>query len=112
MDEIIALNWPLPPTGFLLGPRDVHVWTASLRLPVDHAVACELTLSPDEQKRAGRFLFERDRSRFVIGRGTLRAILGRYLRCEPRQIQFAYTERGKPSLAGRSEEHTSELQSR
>jgi 4'-phosphopantetheinyl transferase len=57
------------------------------------------TLAPDEIERAGRFRFERDRRRFIVGRGVLRAILGRYLAVEPRLISFLYGKRGKPRLA-------------
>jgi 4'-phosphopantetheinyl transferase len=58
------------------------------------------TLSPDEVERAERFRFERHRRRFVVGRGVLRALLGRYLGVEPARISFGYGARGKPHLSG------------
>ena len=33
----------------------------------------------DERARADRYHLDRDRTRFIVGRGSLRAILGRYL---------------------------------
>ncbi len=45
----------------------------------------------DEQARAAHFRFERDRSRFISGRGMLRIILGRCLGREPDQLKFIYT---------------------
>ncbi|MDB6020646.1 MAG: phosphopantetheine--protein transferase [Pedosphaera sp.] len=100
----LELNWPRPSSAeWSLGTREVHVWAASLLTAPQRAAAFALTLSPDEQTRAGRFLFDRDRSRFVAGRGLLRSILGPYLRQEPGQIKFDYAERGKPSLACQTE---------
>ena len=36
---------------------------------------------------------------FVVARGVLRTLLGQYLECDPRGIQFLYTQHGKPYLA-------------
>lgn len=55
-------------------------------------------LSRDELARASRFVFDRDRRRFVVCRGALRESLGRLLGREPASIVFEYGERGKPSL--------------
>lgn len=57
------------------------------------------TLAPDERERAERFHFERDRWRFVVGRGVLRTILGCYLELEPGQLKFCCGPYGKPGLA-------------
>ena len=57
-------------------------------------------LSPDEQERARRFHFERDRDRFILRRGSLRWILARYLDTDPGACGFAYGSAGKPVLAG------------
>ncbi len=56
-------------------------------------------LSPDEQARAGRFRFDRDRSRFVVGRATLRRELGARLDADPSAIAFTYNTEGKPDVA-------------
>lgn len=56
------------------------------------------TLSPDEQARANRFRFPQDTHRFVVSRGILRALLGRYMQIDPAQISFGYSDRGKPFL--------------
>lgn len=59
----------------------------------------ERTLAADERDRANRFVRERDRVRFVISRGLLRAILGRYLARDPRCLRFDYNPFGKPMLS-------------
>jgi 4'-phosphopantetheinyl transferase len=78
----------------------VHVWTVGL--DVDEQQRAELAdlLSQDEVERAGRYYFERDRRRFVAGRGVLRQLLGGYLDLPAEQLQFDYGERGKPSVPG------------
>ncbi len=44
------------------------------------------------------FRFERDRRRYLVGRGLLRTLLGRYLDVAPRKVQFCYAPAGKPYL--------------
>jgi 4'-phosphopantetheinyl transferase len=82
----------------------IDVWVISLietgNSPeaITGAISC---LSADEQARAGRFAFDRDRRRFSLGRGAVRKILASYLGCPPAEIAFAYGEFGKPRLDGR-----------
>src|SRR2546430_11069749 len=81
--------WSLPPVDISLSSAEVHVWRASLDLPRPLIAHYEQYLSPDELSRAARFYFERDRQHFVVGRGVLRAILGRYLAVTPDQLLFS-----------------------
>jgi 4'-phosphopantetheinyl transferase len=54
------------------------------------------SLIEDERIRAERFYFQRDRKRFMVCRGVLRVILGRYLHIDPNRVQLSY---GLPYLA-------------
>jgi len=54
--------------------------------------------------RARRFHFQRDSERFIVTRGLLRCILGRYLGIEPGRLRFVYNSYGKPALATASDE--------
>lgn len=101
--ELLKLNWPQPPAEWQLDAHEAHVWAASLRVDEERADEFAHTLSPDETARAKRFVFDRDRKRFIAGRGLLREMLGHYLHREPGQIRFQYSPRGKPSLAGHAE---------
>jgi 4'-phosphopantetheinyl transferase len=66
-------------------------------------------LADDEAARAARFRCRRDRDRYIVARGLLRTILGRYLGAEPAELRFNYVcvcgdpgclpERRKPALA-------------
>lgn len=89
---------PEPPGGTVveLLENDVHVWRASLDLESTVVRQHEATLAPDERARAARFAFERDRNHFVVARGTLRQLLGKYLNRPPSGLQFGYGPQGKP----------------
>jgi 4'-phosphopantetheinyl transferase len=70
------------------------VWTISLEEPR------EGVLAPDEQARADRFRFERDRVHWTHARSALRTILGRYLSTPPLEISLQLGPHGKPAVAG------------
>ena len=56
-------------------------------------------LVPEEQEKARRFHFEKDRNHYTAARGFLRTILGRYLNLDPAKLRFSYNAFGKPGLA-------------
>jgi 4'-phosphopantetheinyl transferase len=92
-------QWGLPPPNLVLSSDAVHVWRASLAQSPERVYQLSQTLSHDERMRAQKFRFKRDRRRFVVGRGVLRTILGRYLGIDSHQLRFRTTSRGKPYLA-------------
>jgi 4'-phosphopantetheinyl transferase len=91
-------SWCLPPQNIELGQNEVHVWSVPLNMPSRCLSQLAQTLSGDEHLRAEQFHFERDKRRFIAGRGVLRLILGHYLYVEPRRLQFCYGPHGKPYL--------------
>lgn len=81
-----------------LSRQDVHVWFCNLTWCGKDRTALAALLSSDEQTRAARFAFERDRHRFILSHGVLRAILSRYIDKEAAEIEFATGAYGKPTL--------------
>ena len=77
----------------------VDVWQARLDRHEEEVVSFLEVLSPDEVERAGRFVFRRDRNRYVVARGTLRTILAQYVPLTPGDLDLAYSPLGKPELA-------------
>ncbi len=92
-------NWEIPPVHLSLSREEVHVWYAFLDQSESRSQQLEATLSNEEQSRAARFHFQKDREHFIVARGVLRDILGRYLSREPEKFSFRYNEYGKPMLA-------------
>jgi 4'-phosphopantetheinyl transferase len=95
--KVFAMS--LRPSPFHLASDEVHSWCASLDVPPEMSARLYATLTPDERNRSARFHFERDRQRFIVARGVLRDLLGRYLQTQPDQIGFVYNAFGKPDLS-------------
>jgi 4'-phosphopantetheinyl transferase len=74
---------------------EVHLWWSTLNQPESVGDV----LSADEQARAARFHFARDRRRFILARGMLRHILAQYVDRQPQEIKFQYSLHGKPRVA-------------
>jgi len=92
-------DWPVckqPPT-LTLGA--VHVWLLDLDLSKEPIDDLAYPLSPEEQQRASRFQFARDRNRYIAGRGQLRQLLALYLKIPATNVQFSYGPAGKPQLS-------------
>ncbi len=77
---------------------EVHVWLANLDLN-DHVFDDLIrSLSPDEGRRADRYVYQKDRRDYISSRGILRNILGRYMHCEAADVTIDYSFDGKPTL--------------
>jgi 4'-phosphopantetheinyl transferase len=85
-----------------LDANTICVWQANLKLPDSSLQEFVEILSTDERERANRFHRDSDRSAFIAARGILRTLLGGYLQCNPNNIQFSYSDRGKPFLSNNS----------
>ncbi len=99
-DSAPTCSWEPAPQRPRLDGEEVHVWRAALARPPEEFEALKRSLSEDELRRAERFHFPRDRSSFVVARGTLREILSLYVGVPPGLLRFDYNAFGKPELAG------------
>ncbi len=88
----------VPAPSMQLEEPDVHIWWVSLAPRAETLVEWRALLSADEQARAERYHFERDRLHFIAGRAFLRLRLGAYLGVEPARLVFDYSPLGKPAL--------------
>ena len=97
----VLAHWYPAPAEPRSDENEIHIWRSRLDICQSMVERFETTLASDELTRAARFMFPRDRDRFVAGRGILRDILGRYLHCRSYAVTFVYDHVGKPTLASR-----------
>ena len=79
-------------------PTAVDVWHLALADLTGTATHLRTCLSDSEKQRAARFVFEQDRSRFIVCRGLLRGVLAKTLNLAPEAVRFEYGKKGKPHL--------------
>ncbi len=106
---IECMDWPEASVAPALPAGEIHLWRANLDLDAEMTAGFRRLLAPDEMARAGRYRRAIDRDRFVVARGTLRVLLGRYLASAPATLHFQYNcacgrpdcppEQRKPTLA-------------
>lgn len=112
--EVIS---PFESRPFPIDDGEVHVWVASLNPPdfaFERLIRC---LSEDEGERAARFRSDLHRRHYIVARGLLRTLLGRYVKTSPTHLVIAYGSNDKPFLAypcadptlGFNLSHTTEL---
>ncbi len=80
----------------ILPENEVHLWYFKVDEFSMDVESYEGLLSQKERKRANSFKFAKDRTVFVLARGLLRILSGRYLDHAPESIPFKYGEYGKP----------------
>jgi 4'-phosphopantetheinyl transferase len=92
--KILSLQQQVAQTN--LGEREIHVWHLPLAGDVfadDANILTELDIA-----RGKKFVFERDRNRFLRARYCVRNLLGAYLMMNPQDVLIAVGAHGKPFL--------------
>src|SRR5688500_18220547 len=95
-----SATWQCAPVSLSLQAGEIHVWRVDLGQSKDVVQKFRSSLEDDEIRRADRFHFEKDRRAFLVSRGFLRQVLGRYLATNPQALRFSYGSYGKPALDG------------
>ena len=99
MQHRSTVTWNSLPVDWRPKIGEVHIWQA----PTDQFLPMfdllyEL-LTPEEANRADRFHFDKDRHLFVVGRATLRAVVGYLLSKAPKEVRIVTNDTGKPFLS-------------
>jgi 4'-phosphopantetheinyl transferase len=79
-----------------LSDHEVQLWRVDLEKVSGSHNRWQKLLSPDEQARAQSFRISADRQRYTVVRALLRVILAGYMKRDPEDLTFAYSNLGKP----------------
>lgn len=82
--------------------KQADIWLCELDASDGCVDECRQHITLGERERAARFLSDRSRNRFIVGRAVLRRLLAAYLSKPSIAIEFAIEEHGKPGLADAS----------
>lgn len=85
--------------AFFTYDEAIEVAVTRLDAAPDEVDAAAAMLADDERQRADRFVYGRDRRRFIVARAWLRQLLGSKLHMRAQAVEFVYGEYGKPALA-------------
>ncbi len=81
-----------------LKKNEIDLWLISTNDYLDNLDNFFIILSEDEKLRANRFYFEKDKNNFIITRGILRILLGKYIVQDSNKVVFKYNDYGKPII--------------
>lgn len=81
-----------------INEKELHIWRSKISNNLKNLDYYWRSLSKDEQIRAKEFYFSKDKINYIISRGILRNIIASYIGICPIEVQFEYTEYGKPYL--------------
>ncbi len=77
----------------------IHLWSLHLPDHMDEIETCRALLTDAELERAEKYIKPNTTERFILYRGLLRRILGKFIDTDPTAITFKHNEHGKPFLA-------------
>lgn len=95
-DKIKVLEWNRECDYNLSNHFDL--WRIYIPDHLDSIISDYSLLLKEEQLKSESFLKEEDRIRYVLGRIYVRKLLANYLKTEPSDLEFKYSEQNKPIL--------------
>jgi 4'-phosphopantetheinyl transferase len=96
------INWSKSSSCQYSINNNVDIWRINISPNLSLIDDLLLNLKPDEIARANRFVFAKDKNRFIISHSVMRNILGRYLNQPPSLIEFEYGFNKKPFITNKA----------
>ncbi len=94
----LPITPPLRLNNWVLPSDNIHLWCFTLDQLSPHQLQLQSFLAADEQEKSKKYIFEKDRQRYILARGALRYLLGQYLALPPTDIHIVYSSFGKPRI--------------
>ncbi len=95
--SISGPHWEQAPESFIPG-ASVHVWRIQVSACAGMVSSLLSVLGPGEKERASTYPNEKDKHRFIICRGALRILLGKYTGNKPQDIHLTLGKNKKPFI--------------
>src|ERR1700761_4249703 len=76
----------------------VDLWRININANLSMLDAFEALMTSEEKVRAAKYHFDKDKKRFIVSRGALRNILGRYTGISPADLIFEIGDNKKPYI--------------
>ena len=93
------MAWQFPQTFPVLHTNQVHIWRATLKRSKEDLAEFTKLLNLQEKIRANKFIAKQAKNNFVVARGILRWLLGKYLGIKPQDILLQQNRYGKLYVA-------------
>jgi len=81
-----------------LNINTVYLWLINIDNEIENMDHLRQLLSIEEMDRANRFVFEKDKQRYIVTHSILRLIISKIISLEPLSIRFTVKKRDKPCL--------------
>lgn len=85
-----------PQLDYDINDNQIHIWLIDINNHLNPDFVA--FLDDQENERARRFKFTKDRNCFIGSHAALRKLLGKYCNCAPHAIVYEYTAHNKPIL--------------
>lgn len=82
--------------------NNLHLWKISIKDQMDQIDSLAKYLSPAELEKVSRYHQQKDKNRFIVGKGMLRCILSLYTGNDPAEITFESGLNDKPEILNHS----------
>jgi 4'-phosphopantetheinyl transferase len=96
----MSQEWVVTEAIAPLEPGVIDLYGTKMEEHFDRLDLLFASLSEEEQVRAKRYRYPKDYNQFVVARGLLRRLLGKYLGLDPSAVAFTYGSHGKPIVEG------------